>query len=158
MKKETFKTYAFWIVLAEAVGGLSALLTRGGIAAYTAFAEKPPLTPPAVVFPIVWGILFALMGIGAARIALTPAARERSRSFALFFAQLGFNFLWSILFFNLAAYGAAFFWLIALFLLIGAMLLAFRRVDRPAALLQLPYLLWVGFAGYLNFGVWMLNG
>ena len=109
------------------------------------------------MFPIVWGILFALMGISAARVYLAPASNVRTRSLLLFFLQLAFNFFWSIIFFNFQAFGLAFFWLIALWLLILAMLFSFRKVDRLAAWLQIPYLLWVSFAAYLNFGVWMLN-
>ena len=118
---------------------------------------KPPLSPPALVFPIVWTILYALMGIGAARIWLLPASRERTVSLRLFLIQLAVNFFWSIIFFNLQAFLFAFLWLVLLWILIVWMTLSFRELDRPAALLQLPYLLWVAFAGYLNFGVWMLN-
>ena len=157
MKKPTRKTYAFWIVLAEAVGALSGWLTRKGVKVYNATVKQPPLSPPSMVFPIVWGILFALMGIGAARIYLAPASDARSRSLLLFLVQLVFNFFWSIIFFNLQAFGFAFLWLIVLWVLILLMILSFRKVDKPAAWLQIPYLLWVTFAAYLNFGVWMLN-
>jgi len=119
--------------------------------------EKPPLLPPAILFPIVWVILFALMGIGAARIYLAPPSEARSRGLLIFLAQLAVNFFWSIIFFNLQAYGFALLWLLFLWLLILWMILTFRKVDRIAALLQVPYLLWVTFAAYLNLGVWLLN-
>lgn len=157
MKKRSWKTYALWVLFTEAVGGLSGWLTREGTEFYKAAIEKPPLSPPAVVFPIVWTILFALMGIGAARIYLSPPSRERSRSLRIFFLQLGFNFFWSIIFFNLQNFGLALVWLLALWGLILWMILSFRKVDPLAALLQVPYLLWVTFAAYLNFGVWFLN-
>ena len=157
MEKSTWKTYAFWIVLAEAVSALSGWLTRKGVKVYNATVEQPPLSPPSIVFPIVWGILFVLMGIGAARIYLAPASNARSRSLLLFLVQLVFNFFWSIIFFNWQAFGFASLWLIALWVLILLMILSFREVDKPAAWLQIPYLLWVTFAAYLNFGVWMLN-
>lgn len=157
MKKAIWKTYAFWIVLTEEVGALSGWLTRKGVKAYSAAVEQPPLSPPSIVFPVVWGILFALMGIGAVRIYLAPASRARSRSLWLFFVQLAFNFFWSILFFNFQAFGYALLWLTTLWLLILLMILSFQKVDRPAAWLQIPYLLWSAFAVYLNFGVWMLN-
>ena len=157
MEKSTWKTYAFWIVLAEAVGALSGWLTRKSVKIYNAAVKQPPLSPPSIVFPIVWGILFILMGMGAARIYLSPASKARSRSLLLFLVQLAFNFFWSIIFFNLQAFGFAFLWLIALWILILLMILSFREVDQPAAWLQLPYLLWVSFAAYLNFGVWLLN-
>ena len=117
----------------------------------------PPFSPPSWVFPVVWGILFALMGFGAARIYLSPVGPDRTRGLRLYWIQLGFNFLWSIIFFNLQAYAFALVWLVALWALILGMFLAFRRVDSLAGWLQLPYLLWVTFAAYLTAGVWILN-
>ena len=152
-----WKVYVFWILLSEAVGAFSGWITREGIARYNAEVLKPALTPPAIVFPIVWSILFALMGIGAARIYLAPASNARSCSLLLFLIQLAFNFFWSIIFFNLQNFGFAFIWLIALWVLILLMILSFRKVDKLAAWLQIPYLLWVTFAAYLNLGVWLLN-
>ena len=157
MKTPTWKTYAAWIVFAEAVGALSGWLAREGTELYRMEIERPPLSPPGIVFPIVWTILFALMGIGAARIDLTPASGERTRGLLLFFTQLIFNFFWSIIFFHYQAYVFAFLWLIVLWVLIFKMILSFRKVDPVAAWLQVPYLLWVTFAAYLNFGVWLLN-
>ena len=157
MKGSNWKPYVFWIALAEGIGALSGWLTREGIRLYNETVNQPPLSPPPIVFPIVWSILFALMGIGAARVYLTPASNARSRGLLLWLVQLTFNFLWTIVFFNLQTYAFAFFWLIALWLLILWMTITFYRTDKPAALLQIPYLLWVAFAGYLNFGVWMLN-
>ena len=136
---------------------LSGFLTRKGSELYSQTIAKPPLSPPSIVFPIVWGILFLLMGIGAARIYLSPASAERSMSLRIFLVQLGFNFFWSILFFNFQAFGAALVWLAVLWLLIIWMIVEFAKVDKTAAWLQVPYLLWVSFAAYLNAGVWRLN-
>ena len=158
MNKKTWKPYVFGILLTEAVGGLSALLTREGTEIYNSSILKPALSPPPIVFPIVWAILYALMGIGAARVWMTPPSPGRTRSLRLFLLQLGFNFFWSILFFNFQAFGFAFFWLAVLWILIVRMILSFYDQDRPAAWLQVPYLLWVLFAAYLNLGVWKLNG
>ncbi|MBE6910346.1 MAG: tryptophan-rich sensory protein [Ruminococcaceae bacterium] len=155
--KQNWKTYALWIVIAEAVGALAGFLTREGTKVYAATVAKPPLSPPAIVFPIVWGVLYALMGVGAARVSLTQASALRARGLRLFFLQLAFNFVWSILFFNLRSFGFAFVWLVILWALILLMTLTFGKVDRAAALLQIPYLVWVAFAGYLNAGVWLLN-
>lgn len=157
MKKRLWMSYAFWILLSEGVGALSGWLTREGTKSYQQTIVQPPLSPPAIVFPIVWAILFALMGIGAARIYLSPASGARSRGLLLFFVQLAFNFLWSILFFNLQAFGFSFVWLVILWLLIAWMIVTFWQVDQSAALLQIPYLLWVAFAGYLTLGIWLLN-
>lgn len=155
--KRNWKTYLFWIALAEGVGLLAGFLIRDGVAWYTEFAVKPPLNPPPIVFPIVWTILYALMGIGAARVSLTPESPERSRGLNLFMVQLAVNFLWSILFFNFRAYGASLGLLFMLWVLIAAMILAFDRVDNLAAWLQVPYLVWVTFALWLNFWVYRLN-
>ena len=157
MKQAKWKNYAFWILFTEAVGGLAGLLTRNATEIYNATILKPPLSPPAIVFPIVWAILYALMGIGAARIWLTQPSPARTRSIRLYLLQLGFNFLWSFLFFSFQAFGFAFFWLAVLWVLIVRMTLSFYDLDRTAAWLQLPYLLWVLFAAYLNLGVWKLN-
>lgn len=157
MKKETWKTYAFWILLAEAVGILSGWLTREGTQAFSQTVTQPPLSPPAIVFPIVWSILYALMGIGAARVSLSPASPPRSRGLNLFVAQLIVNFFWSPIFFNAQAYGFAFLWLLLLWVLVLLMILQFRKTDPLAAWLQIPYLIWLTFAAYLNFGVWYLN-
>lgn len=158
MKKRTWPAYLFWVVLAEGVGGLSGWLTREDTRLYQGALVKPPLSPPGAVFPVVWVILFALMGVGAARIWLVPASRARDRGLLLFCVQLAFNFFWSILFFSLRRFGLAFLWLLALWALVLWMALTFRRTDRLAARLQIPYLLWLAFAAYLNLGVWLLNG
>lgn len=157
MKIRAWKQYAFWILFTEAVGGLSGWLTRNGTELYKTAVEKPPLSPPGIVFPIVWTVLFALMGIGAARIDMAPDSRIRSKSLLLFLIQLVFNFFWSIIFFNLQRFGFALVWLIVLWILILWMTLSFRKIDRLAAWLQIPYLIWVAFAAYLNLGVWALN-
>ena len=155
--KASWKPYVFWILLAEAVGALSGWLSREGSEVFSQTVTQPPLSPPAILFPIVWSILYALMGIGAARVSLTPSSPERSRSLNLFVIQLVVNFFWSLIFFNAQAYGFAFLWLLLLWVLVLLMILAFRKVDPLAALLQIPYLLWLTFAAYLSFGVWYLN-
>ena len=157
MKSQSWKAYLGWIGFTEAVGGLSGWLTRAGAQYFNEAVRKPPFSPPGIVFPIAWGVLYLLMGIGAARVYLSPVSRARSRSLFLYLLQLAFNFFWSTIFFNIRAYGFALVWLCALWLLILAMILAFRQVDPLAARLQIPYLLWVLFAGYLNAGVWVLN-
>ena len=98
MKKPSWKTYALWIVGVEAVGALSGFLTRDGAESYSETIRQPPLSPPAIVFPIVWGILFLLMGVSAARIYGAPASPDRTRALRIFAVQLAFNFFWSIIF------------------------------------------------------------
>ena len=157
MKLRNWKLYAVFILLTEAVGALSGFLTKDGTKAYEALANKPALTPPGSWFPVVWGILYALMGIGAAKIWKSPPSAMRSKSLLLFVVQLMFNFCWSLLFFNAKVYGFAFIWLSLLWVLIALMIRAFYQVNKTAAYLQVPYLLWVTFAAYLNFMVWQLN-
>ena len=157
MKTGKAKTYAFWIVLTELVGAAAGLLSRKGIELYRTAVIKPAFSPPAILFPVVWTILYLLMGVAAARISLHGSGNRRSKALRLYLAQLGVNFLWPLIFFDLQAFGPAFLWLVLLWGLIVFMLLSFRDIDRTAAILLLPYLLWVGFAGYLNFGVWLLN-
>lgn len=159
MKESTkykIKVFGISILIAELVGSLSALFTRNGMQSFE-IINKPALTPPAILFPIVWAILFALMGIGAAMIWLSPPSVAKNRSLIIYVLQLIVNFFWSIFFFNFGAYGFSFFWLLLLFALICLMIYNFYKVNKIAALIQIPYLIWVGFAGYLNFAIWMLN-
>ncbi len=149
--------YLFWILLAEAVGGLSGFVSRNGMQVYMRAVEQPPFAPPPWLFPIAWGILYALMGISVARVEAAEPSPARSAGLNLFIAQLIVNFFWSPIFFNARAYGLALLWLLMLWVLVLAMILSFRKVDRAAAWLQVPYLLWLTFAAYLNFGVWQLN-
>ena len=157
MKKRRILTYLFWILLTEVTGALAAWLTMDGMELYKTQTIKPMLSPPAIVFPIVWSILYALMGIGMARIVLSANSEERTDAIQVYLLQLAVNFTWSIFFFRLQAYGGALIVLFLLLLLIVWMILRFRRVEKPAALLQIPYVLWVAFAAYLNAGVWLLN-
>ena len=101
MSKSAWKTYALWIAGTEAVGALSGFLTREGAALYSRSVNKPPLSPPAAVFPVVWGLLFVLMGVGGARVWLSPVSEARTRALRVYALQLAFNFFWSIIFFNL---------------------------------------------------------
>ena len=157
MQKTNWKPYAFWILITEAVGGIAALLIRNDTELYRTIVQKPPLSPPAIVFPIVWTILYALMGISMARIVIATDPTERKTCMGIYIAQLAFNFFWSILFFKLRVFGASFFWLLALWGLLLWMIVRFSKVEKAAGLLQIPYLVWVTFAGYLNLGVWILN-
>ena len=156
MDKSKLKLYGLFILITEAVGTVAGLLTSLGMEKYSAVV-KPALTPPEIVFPIVWTILYALMAVSAARIWLTEESAERDRGLKLYVVQLGMNFLWSIFFFNFQAYGFSFFWLIGLLVAIVLMTISFYKTDKIAAYLLIPYILWVSFAGYLNFMVWMLN-
>lgn len=155
MKRNNWWVYGGLILLVEAVGALSAWLS-GGMDLYDTLV-LPPLSPPGVVFPIVWTVLFALLGIGTARVYLAPPSPLREKALWVFAIQLLCNFLWSIFFFRFQVFGFALLWLALLWVLILWMTVLYLRVQRWAGLIQIPYLLWVTFAGYLNFGVWRLN-
>ncbi len=146
-----------FIGIAEAVGALSGFLSMEGSRSFSETVAQPPLSPPGILFPIVWTILYALMGISAARVYLAEPSQARSQGLNLWIAQLVINFFWSLIFFNDHAFGFAFFWLLGLWALVALMILQFWKTDKVAALLQLPYLLWLTFAAYLNAGVWYLN-
>lgn len=138
------------------VGALAGFLTKDSLANVYPLLEKSSLTPPGWVFPIAWTVLYLLMGIGMALVE-ARGGPERSRALTLFGIQLALNFGWSLLFFNSGAYLSALLCLIVLWVMILAMAGSFALVSRLAAWLQIPYLLWVAFAGCLNAAVWVLN-
>ncbi len=156
MKKE-WKPLAVCLAIPLAVGGLSALLSGGGMSAFSAL-EKPPLSPPGWLFPVVWTVLYLLMGY-ASYLVYRSGRPEQTVQSALtqYGLQLAVNFLWPILFFRLGWYTISFFWLIFLWGLIWVTLKAFSRISGKAGTLLIPYLVWVTFAGYLNLGIAVLN-
>ncbi len=154
-KCKTVQTYAAFILSALLVGAVSGYLASGGMAAYEALV-KPPLTPPSWVFMAVWTVLYILMGVGAAMVYLSdsPGSKGALRIYVL---QLFFNFMWSIIFFNLEWRFVALIWLLILWVLVAMMVRSFSEVDKMAGLLQIPYLIWLTFAAYLNFATFLLN-
>ncbi len=151
------KPYLIGILIPLAVGGLSALLTMGNMEIYDR-VEQPPLAPPGILFPIAWTILYILMGIGSVLIYKANGNEEaQKRAFLIYGLQLVVNFFWSIFFFNFEAFLFSFIWLVLLWGLIIAMIVSFYKISKPAAWLQIPYLLWVTFAGYLNLMIYLLN-
>lgn len=152
------KPYIISIAIALAVGALSAFLIRNNINLYR-YINKPAFAPPALLFPIVWTILYVLMGISSARIWLQKKNHPYEVMDALvsYALQLIFNFFWAIIFFNMQTFLFAFIWLIVLWTAILKMIFKFSLLDKTAAYLNIPYALWVTFAGYLNFMVYLLN-
>lgn len=151
------KKLAVCVAIPLAVGGLSAWLTNDSMKTFEKL-HQPPLSPPGWLFPVVWTVLFTLMGI-ASYLVVQSAADPTTKKRALwtYGIQLVFNFLWTIVFFNLEWFLFAFIWLLLLWLLILAALLQFFRIRKTAGALLVPYLLWVTFAAYLNFGIYLLN-
>jgi len=142
------------ILIPIATGILSALAS-GGMSMYSTL-KKPPLSPPGFIFPLVWLVLYALMGISSYLIyeAQSPYRQDTLKTYIL---QLFFNFCWSILFFRFSLYFLALLWLFILIALIMIMIYQFYRIKPAAAYLQIPYLLWCLFAAYLNFMIALLN-
>ena len=157
LKNKPWKSYLFWIILCEAVGILAGMFSKDGMEQYLQTVTQPSFAPPPAIFPVVWAVLYALMGVGMARVWLYGVVPEKLTAQNLFVAQLILNFFWPLIFFNVMAFGFAFLWIILLWILVLAMLLAFWRQDTLAGFLQLPYLLWITFAAFLNFTVWMQN-
>ncbi|MCM1183741.1 MAG: tryptophan-rich sensory protein [Roseburia sp.] len=142
------------VLIPIAVGTLSALFS-GNMMLYERI-NKPALAPPGFLFPLVWILLYILMGISSYIVSVSdsPSRHGALKRYAL---QLFFNFFWSILFFRFNWYFIAFLWLLAMLVLIAAMINAFRKIKPLAAYLQIPYLLWCLFAAYLNFMIYRMN-
>lgn len=155
MKIKKYVPYLGSIALALSVGGLSAIFTMKGMPYYD-MQQKPFFAPPKALFPIVWTILYILMGIGAAMVWQSRSPKKQ-KALLLYGIQLFVNFFWSVFFFGLHWYFFAFLWLLLLIVLIIKMIQAFAEVNKTAAKLQIPYLLWCCFAAVLNFAVWFLN-
>ncbi len=150
------RPYVLSIAIALAVGGASALVTNNSMELYKTLM-LPPLAPPGWLFPVVWTVLFILMGISAALVwrADTP---DRGTALTVYAAQLVVNFFWPVIFFVFEKRLFAFIWLIALLILVIIMISLFKKSSRAAAYLQIPYVLWLLFAGYLNLASYILNG
>lgn len=147
----------FFIAVPLLVGGLSALVTRGEMEKYSSL-NQPPMSPPSSLFPIVWTILFILMGIASYLVWKTePDSPRVGAALRIYAIQLVFNFVWSILFFNFGLFYLAFAWLLVLWVLILSTTAQFCRINKTAGWLMVPYLLWVTYAAYLNFAVAILN-
>lgn len=171
MRINNFFKLVIAIGLSEMAGVIGAFFTAPSIAGWYAGIVKPALNPPAWVFGPVWTTLFALMGIAAFLVwsSYAEASEDKKKgikiALALFGVQLVLNTLWSIIFFGstsltingLNNIGIAFIEIIFLWLAILATIIAFAKISQPAAWLLLPYILWVSFAGYLNYSIWMLN-
>lgn len=148
-----FKIYAKSILIPVLVGGFVGFITSSFID-YNSL-EKPFLSPPSIVFPIVWTILYTLMGISYG--ILKSNSLVDSKINLIYYLQLFVNALWSIFFFVFKWRLFAIFWIILLAILVIVMIIQFYRKNKLAGLLQIPYLLWIIFATYLNFSTYLLN-
>ena len=149
-----FKTYAKAILIPVIVGGLVGFIISGSID-YDSLT-KPPLAPPGIVFPIVWTILYVLMGLSYGTLDTKDLVDSKVKN--IYYTQLVINALWSIIFFTLKLRLFAFIWILLLLALIVIMLKTFYEKDKTASFLQIPYLIWTAFATYLNLSIYLLNG
>ncbi len=139
------------------VGVFATFLNGNGMEVFET-VQKPPLSPPAWLFPVVWTVLYLTMGISSYLILNSGAEQEDiQKAIQIYGWQLLVNFLWPTFFFNFQWYLFSFFWLLLLWLLVLLMIWKFKDISRLAALMNIPYLLWLTFAAYLNFSIWILN-
>lgn len=156
--RKKYRTFIISIPVSLAIGGFSAFLTRDNMQLFGEIS-KPLLSPPAFLFPVVWTILYILMGFSSAVVFdhRKFKKREAETGLILYAVNLFLNFFWSIIFFNFRAYTFAFVWILILWSVILAMIAQFYKVNRLSAYLQIPYFIWVTFAGYLILGISILN-
>ena len=148
-----FKIYAKAILIPVVVGGIVGLIISSSID-YNSL-KQPPLSPPSILFPIVWSILYILMGISY--VILDSNLLVDSGINSIYYLQLFVNALWSIFFFVFKWRFFSFLWILLLLALVVIMIVRFYRKNKASGLLQIPYLLWILFATYLNLGVYLLN-
>lgn len=154
---EIWKKYKPYILTSAVVLGLAFLsnLLSGGTNSY-AYANKPPLSPPGIVFPIAWTVLYTLMSIAAVIVAKLNDL-DKGKALRLFIIQLVINYIWPIIFFGFSAPKIALVWLLLLIVAVLLTARAFFSVSRTAGWLLVPYIIWLLFAFYLNFGIVALN-
>lgn len=145
------------LIIPQLAGGLGSYFTIGSVRDWYPMLVKPVLNPPAWIFGPVWTTLFLLMGYALYVVWKNGSGKSKCLAYSAFGIQMVLNTLWSIIFFGLHSPAGAFFELIALWLAILATIITFAKVSKTAAWLLLPYILWVSFAGYLNYSIWQLN-
>ena len=160
-KKINVKSLIINLAIPIGVGLIAGLISMGGMDRYQTL-NKSELSPPGYIFPIVWTVLYILMGISAyiiseSRLSVKRQEKYRDKSLTTYAVQLGINFFWPIIFFNSQNYLFALFWLILLLAVVFYMTWQFWQIEQSAAYLQVPYILWLIFAGYLNLTVFLMN-
>ena len=153
--KQNLGRLAVNIAVPLLVGAATALINKNGFDSYERL-NQPPLSPPSWLFPIVWSILYILMGISSYLIS-QKGTQFPKRAMTIYIIQLVMNFIWPILFFTFHAYLLSFIWLAVLLAMVIVMAVIFCRINKTAGLLQIPYIIWSIFALYLNIGVYLLN-
>ena len=155
--KIKWKELIISLVIPLAVGAVSGFLNKDSMKDFENL-NQPPLSPPGWLFPVVWTVLYILMGIASYLVYTSYATKlQKKNALTVYGVQLFFNFVWSFLFFKFSLYTFSFVWILILWALIILTAVLFYRISKPAAYLMIPYLLWVTFAAYLNLGVAILN-
>ena len=144
------------ILIPVGLGALVGLSLRDSYSVYETL-RLPPFSPPRLLFPIAWSILYLLMGVSSYLIWITPHSARRSASLRAYAAQLAVNLIWPFIFFALEQFTLSFVWIVALVIFVAVMINRFFRTHPTAAYLQLPYLAWTLYAAYINLGVAILN-
>ncbi len=150
-----WKSFLYSFVITFIFAALGGIVTYIGMPKFEN-VQQPPLSPPSYLFPIVWSILFLLMSVSAA-IIYDSDNETSAKALFIYTIQLTLNFWWCVLFFGFRLYFFSFIWLLLLLLTVFVMTVLFYRINKLAGLIQIPYMIWLGFAAYLNFGVWFLN-
>ncbi len=158
MKKEKLYGILFYIFTAEGIGALSALIA-GNFSDFFLKYEKPPLLPPGWLFPVVWTALYAIMGYSAYLISRADTSKDiKKNALTVYWLQLAvFNFLWSILFFRFELLWVGFIDILLLLVSVCVMTVMFGRILPKAGWLNIPYIIWVAFATYLNLATAIIN-
>ncbi len=151
MSKIQIKPLVISLLISNGAGALGAILTADSMQQYSNL-YRPPFSPPGWVFPVVWTILFMLMGIAAYLIYISESP-DKWVGLKLYFIQLLLNVSWSFIFFRLNAYQLAFAWLLLLWYVVFLTTKEFYKVDTRAGKLMIPYLIWLTFAAYLNLAI-----
>ncbi len=155
--KINWKALLINIAIPLAVGFISGFITSNTVEIFEQLV-KPPLSPPAILFPIVWTILYILMGISSYLVYVSGAKSEQKQTvMKINAAQLFFNFFWSIIFFGLSLYYVGFVWIIILIALVVLLIIKSKPISKYSAYLLIPYLAWISFAAYLNLAIAILN-
>lgn len=152
--KINYKKLIFIIIFTFIVGSFFSFFIPNSRGFYASL-EKPPLSPPGIIFPIVWSIIYILMGISLYIVSEIPYNKEEN--YLIYIIQLVVNSLWTLLFFGFNLKLLSFLWILFLIILVITMIISFYRTKKIASLLNIPYLLWLLFAAYLNLGIYLLN-
>ena len=145
------------VIIPLAVGGIASFFTISEIGSWYSTLEKPWFNPPNWIFGPVWTTLYLLMGYSSWRIWNTSAGKTRSKALIVYGLQLFLNFWWSIFFFHFQQIGLALIEISLLWISLFVMIVLFYKLDKPAGLLQIPYIIWVSFASLLNAAIYTLN-